>query len=258
MPIFAPPPSSPEPEEEITITYPDPTHPSPTVGTTVLSVGSLYGTLGTSQVMASLREHYAKAFNKQIIHRTLGASEVTQVYQSGLNCVLRISEETSKLICATSLSALLLRMETPTTFVPKTLSITAPESSSINIPEGADLRITFWWKSGSFIDYEDITTAFKSGSFWNGSGTDAAEFKNICRIQITPENADTVIFQKIEGNVFTGGFGTMLVVPWLRIDRISTVPIDGSILYGIGSLNVTETTIENEELGWNPIIRLHG
>ena len=50
----------------------------------------------------------------------------------------------------------------------------------------------------------------------------------------------------------------MLVVPWLRIDRISTVPIDGSILYGVGSLNVTETTIENEELGWNPIIRLHG
>ena len=258
MPVFAPPPSSPEPEEEITITYPDPTHPSATVGTTVLSVGSLYGTLAISQVMAGLREHYAKAFNKQIIHRTLDTGEVTQVYQSGLNCVLRISEETSKLICATSLSALLLRMETPTTFVPKTLSITAPESSSINIPEGADLRITFWWKSGSFIDYEDITTAFKSGSFWNGSGTDAAGFKNICRIQITPENADTVIFQKIEGNVFTGGFGTMLVVPWLRIDRISTVPIDGSILYGLGSLNVTATTVENEELGWNPIVRLHG
>lgn len=258
MPAFAPPPSSPDPEEEITITYPDPTHPSPTVGTTVLSIESLYGTLGLSQVMAGLREHYAKAFNKQIIHRILGAGEVTQVYQSGLNCVLRISEETSNLIYATSLSALLLRMETPTSFVPKTLSITAPESSSINIPEGADLRITFWWNSGSFVDYDDLTTAFNSGSFWNGSGTDAAGFKNICRIQITPENADTVIFQKIEGNVFTGGFGTMLVVPWLRIDRISTVPIDGSILYGVGSLNVTATTIENEELGWNPIIRLHG
>ena len=258
MPALAPPPSSPEPEEEITITYPDPTHPSATVGATVLSTESLYGTLAISQVMAGLREHYAKAFNKQIIHRPLDTGEVTQVYQSGLNCVLRISEEASKLICATSLSALLLRMETPTTFVPKTLSITAPESSSINIPEGADLRITFWWKSGSFIDYEDITTALNAGSFWNGSGIDAAGFKNICRIQITPENADTVIFQKIEGNVFTGGFGTMLVVPWLRIDRISTVPIDGSILYGVGSLNVTATTIENEDLGWNPIIRLHG
>lgn len=258
MPAFAPPPSSPDPEEETTITYPDPTHPSATVGTTVLSIDSLYGTLAISQVMAGLREHYAKAFNKQIIHRALGASEVTQVYQSGLNCVLRISEETSNLVCATSLSALLLRMETPTSFVPKMLSITAPESSSINIPEGADLRITFWWKSGSFVNFEDMTTAFNSGSFWNGSGTDAAGFKNICRIQITPENADTVIFQKIEGNVFAGGFGTMLVVPWLRIDRISTVPIDGSILYGVGSLNVTATTVENEELGWNPIVRLHG
>lgn len=258
MPALAPPPSSPEPEPEITLTYPDPTHPSATVGTTVLSIDSLYGTLAISQVMAGLREHYAKAFNKQIIHRTLGAGEVTQVYQSGLNCVLRISEESSNLICATSLSALLLRMETPTSFVPKMLSITAPESSSINIPEGADLRITFWWKAGSFVNFDDMTTAFKSGSFWNGSGTDAAGFKNICRIQITPEDADTVIFQKIEGNVFTGGFGTMLVVPWLRIDRISTVPIDGSILYGVGSLNVTATAVENEELGWNPIVRLHG
>lgn len=258
MPALAPPPSSPEPEPEITLTYPDPTHPSATVGTTVLSIDSSYGTLAISQVMAGLREHYAKAFNKQIIHRGLVVGELTQVYQSGLNCVLRISEESSNLICATSLSALLLRMETPTSFVPKMLSITAPESSSINIPEGADLRITFWWKAGSFVDFDDMKTAFKSGSFWNGSGTDAAGFKNICRIQITPENADTVIFQKIEGNVFTGGFGTMVVVPWLRIDRISTVPIDGSILYGVGSLNVTGETIENEDLGWNPIIRLHG
>ena len=247
----------PDPPTEVTETYPDPTHPAAVTGTPVSGVMTLYGTLGLSQVMAGLRHHYARAFSKQIAQRILATGEVTQVYQSGINCCFRITEAASEIVFNTSLSPLLLKLETPTTFIPKMLSITGP-SGLINIPTGSDLFISFWWKSGVLEEFSGFATALTSASFWAGSGTEAAGFKNICRIQITSENADTVIYQKIEGNVFSGGFGTMLVVPWLRMDRVPTMSPDDANVYGVGSLLVNTATVDNEESGWNPIIRLHG
>lgn len=209
--------------------------------------------------IGGLRKLYATAFSGGITHKTVSALTVDQPYQSGIACVLRFEDTgENQLIYNISLSALMLYHENPFMFTPTTLSLTAPPNGMLNIPPNSELILTAWWKSNVMPAFTTLTSAFAKASFWSGLNEEAAGYKRIGRMVLRTNTPPQNLSFKIDGKQLTGLYGTLLITPWLRVDKVTLTDVTDNVNYGLGSLVVDADDIVNEELCWNPTVKFLG
>lgn len=209
--------------------------------------------------IGGLRKLYATAFSGGITHKTVSALTVDQPYQSGIACVLRFEDTgENQLIYNISLSALMLYHEKPFMFTPTTLSLTAPPNGMLNIPPNSELILTAWWKSNVMPAFTTLTSAFAKASFWSGLNEEAAGYKRIGRMVLRTNTPPQNLSMKIDGKQLTGLYGTLLITPWLRVDKVTLTDVTDDVNYGLGSLSVTADDIVNEDVGWNPTVKFLG
>ncbi|NLE06861.1 MAG: hypothetical protein GX638_18945, partial [Crenarchaeota archaeon] len=190
--------------------------------------------------IGGLRKLYATAFSGGITHKTVSALIVDQPYQSGIACVLRFKDTGSnQLIYNISLSALMLYHENPFMFTPTTLSLTAPPNGMLNIPTNSEFILTAWWKSNVMPEFTSLSTAFAKASFWSGLNEEAAGYKRIGRMVLRTNTPPQNLSMKIDGKQLTGLYGTLLITPWLRVDKVTLNDLTDDVNYGLGSLSVT-------------------
>jgi hypothetical protein len=209
--------------------------------------------------IGGLRKLYATAFSGGITHKTVSALTVDQPYQSGIACVLRFEDTgENQLIYNISLSALMLYHEKPFMFTPTTLSLTAPPNGMLNIPPNSELILTAWWKPNVMASFTTLTSAFAKASFWSGLNEEAAGYKRIGRMVLRTNTPPQNLSIKIDGKQLTGLYGTLLITPWLRVDKLTLTDVTDDVDYGLGSLVVDADDVVNEELGWNPTVKFLG
>ena len=205
--------------------------------------------------IGGLRKMYATAFGG-ITHKTVGTLLVDQAYQSGIACVLRFGDTGSnQIVYNISLSALMLYYENPFMFTPTTLSLTSPPNGMLNMPSNSELILTVWWKPNVMSTFTTLTTAFAKASFWSGMNEADAGYKRIGRIVLRTNTPPQRLYIKIDGKQLTGLYGTLLITPWLRVDKLTITDVTDDVDYGLGSLVVDVDDVMNEEVCWNPTVK---
>ena len=106
--------------------------------------------------------------------------------------------------------------------------------------------------------FTTLTSVFTKASFWSGLNEEAAGYKRIGRMVLRTNTPPQNLSVKIDGKQLTGLYGTLLITPWLLVDKVTITDLTDDVDYGLGSLVVNDEDVVNEELGWNPIIKFVG
>ena len=152
----------------------------------------------------------------------------------------------------------MLYHENPFMFTPTTLSLTAPPNGMLNIPPNSEFILTAWWKPNVMPEFTSLSTAFAKASFWSGLNEGEAGYKRIGRLVLRTNTPPQNLSVKIDGKQLTGLYGTLLITPWLRVDKVTLTDVTNDVNYGLGSLSVSADDIVNEDVCWNPIVKFIG